>query len=111
MYAAERRINDTQVTDMIQKGLIRKSWSSWALPVVQVKKKCGTIRFSVDYRGLNKVTRKYVYPLPRIDDTLDSLQGSKFFSSIDVRSSYWQITITLNDKEKAAFTTPDGLRI
>ncbi|GFT71205.1 hypothetical protein TNCV_3002051 [Trichonephila clavipes] len=66
-------------------------------------------RFCVDYRKLNSVTKKDVYPLPRIDDTLDCLKGAKFFSSMDLRSGYWQIEIDEADREKTAFITPEGL--
>ncbi|GBL59736.1 Transposon Ty3-I Gag-Pol polyprotein [Araneus ventricosus] len=66
-------------------------------------------RFCVDYRRLNKVTKKDVYPLPRIDDILDCMQGSKFFSSMDLSSGYWQIEVNEPDREKMAFITPEGL--
>ena len=68
--------------DMLKKDIIQPSCSPWASPVVLVQKKDGTTRFCIDYRKLNKVTRKYAYPLPRIDDTLDTLHGSQWFSTL-----------------------------
>lgn len=85
----ERHVIDEQVEDMLPRGVIRPSTSPWASPVVLVKKKDGSIRFCVDCPRLNKITCKDVYPLPRIDDALDCLQGAEFFSSIDLRSGYW----------------------
>lgn len=67
------------------------------------------MRFCVDYRALNKITQKDVYPMPHIDDALDCLQGAEYFSSLDLRSSYWQIPLRESEKEKTAFATPDGL--
>ncbi|UYV79019.1 hypothetical protein LAZ67_17000657, partial [Cordylochernes scorpioides] len=90
-------------------GIVQPSESPWSSPVVLVKKKDGSWRFCVDYRKLNKVTKKDVYPLPRNDDVLDSLTGAKFFSSMDLRTGYWQIEIDEEDREKTAFITPDGL--
>ena len=107
--ATERRVIDEHVGDMLKRGVIQPSHSPWASPVVLVKKKDGTIRFCVDYRRLNKITRKDVYPLPRIDDALDCLQGAEFFSSIDLRSGYWQVPVAETDRPKTAFVTPDGL--
>ncbi|UYV79974.1 hypothetical protein LAZ67_18001244 [Cordylochernes scorpioides] len=77
--------------------------------VIIVRKKDGTWRFCVDYRRLNKITKKDVYPLPHIDDALDSLTGSSYFSTMDLRSGYWQIEVDEKDREKTAFITPDGL--
>ena len=105
----ERDIIEEQVEKMLEDNVIRPSSTPWASPVILVKKKDGSWRFCVDYRRLNKVTIKDVYPLPRIDDILDSLQGAKYFSALDLKSGYWQIELEEKDKSKTAFVTPDGL--
>ncbi|UYV78619.1 hypothetical protein LAZ67_16002183, partial [Cordylochernes scorpioides] len=106
---AERQIIQEEVNKMEEIGIIQPSASPWASPVVLVRKKDGSWRFCVDYRRLNKITKKDVYPLPRIDDTLDCLQGARFYSSMDLQSGYWQIDVEEADREKTAFITPDGL--
>ncbi|UYV76799.1 K02A2.6-like [Cordylochernes scorpioides] len=105
----EKSIIQTEVDNMFKLGIIQPSDSPWSSPVVLVKKKDGTWRFCVDYRRLNKITRKDVYPLPRIDDTLYSLRGASIFSTMDLKLGYWQIEVDETDREKTAFVTPDGL--
>ncbi|GBM43855.1 Retrovirus-related Pol polyprotein from transposon 297 [Araneus ventricosus] len=97
------------VKEMVDNGIIEESSGPWASPIVLVKKKDGSTRFCVDYKKLNEITIKDSYPLPRIDDTLDALNGSQWFSTLDLKSGYWQVEIQLEDKEKATFTTGQGL--
>ena len=103
-----KEIHD-QVTQLAKDGLIEPSHSAWSSPVVMVKKKDGTWRFCVDYRRLNDVTIKDAYPLPRIDDSLDSLSGSRYFSTLDLLSGYWQVSLDDDAKAKSAFVTRNGL--
>ncbi|KAL5509263.1 hypothetical protein EMCRGX_G004601 [Ephydatia muelleri] len=81
----------------------------WASPVVIATKKDGSLCFCVDYRKLNSITRKDAYPLPRIDDSLDALNGSKWFSTLDLICGYWQVEMDENDRQKTAFCTQEGL--
>ena len=78
----------TQLQELLDKGFIRPSSSPWGAPVLFEKKKDGSMRKCIDYRELNKVTVKNKYPLPRIDDLFDQLQGASYFSKIDLRSGY-----------------------
>jgi hypothetical protein len=94
---------------MMRDDVIEESSSPWSSPIVLVKKKDGSTRFCVDYRRLNSVTRKDAYPLPRMEDILDSLSGATAFSTIDMASGYWQCEVAESDREKTAFTTGDGL--
>ena len=96
------------VDEMLRGGVIRESASPWASPVVLVKKKSGDLRFCVDYRRLNPVTRKDV-PIPRIDDLLDQLGGKKVFSTLDAKRGCWQIQMESSSREKTAFITQHGL--
>lgn len=105
---AKRAEAEQIIQDMERDGVIEPSSSPWASPVVLVKKKDGTTRFCVDYRQLNNVTKKDSYPLPRIDDTLDTLGGCRMFSTLDLKSGYWQVELDSKDKEKTAFTIGTG---
>ncbi|KAI0992120.1 hypothetical protein K3495_g16066, partial [Podosphaera aphanis] len=91
------------------KGFIEPSTSSFASPVLFVKKPGGGLRFCVDYRALNAITRKNVYPLPRIDDSLRQLLDAKIFTRLDLRGAYNQIRIKPGDEPKTAFRTRYGL--
>ena len=106
---AKQAIEREEVDKMLKRDVIEPSASPWASPIVLVTKKDGSTRFCIDYRKLNDVTRKDAYPLPRIDDTLDALSGSLYFSTLDLYSGYWQVEMDPRDKEKTAFTTRQGL--
>jgi len=97
------------IMDMRNQGVIEESKSPWMSPAVLVKKKDGTIRFCIDYRKLNAVTKKESYPLPRIDDIFDQLAGNSWYSTLDLKSGYWQVKIRSEDKEKTAFSVGNGL--
>ncbi|KAD6454523.1 hypothetical protein E3N88_09229 [Mikania micrantha] len=98
----------TQLQDFLDKGFIRPSISPWGAPILFVKKKDGSLRMCIDYRELNKVTVKNRYPLPRIDDLFDQLQGASWFSKIDLRSGYHQLKVKEEDIPKTAFRTRYG---
>jgi hypothetical protein len=94
---------------MLRKGLIRPSASPWGSPVIFVDKRDGTIRLCVDYRKLNDVTIKNKYPLPKIEDLFDQMNGTRVFSKIDLRTGYHQLKVRESDIPKTAFTTRYGL--
>ena len=106
---ALRPVIARMVQEMLDAGVVQESSSPWASPIVLVKKKNGEMRFCVDYRRLNAVTRKDVFPLPRIDDLLDQLKGKTVFSILDAKSGYWQIKMERESQEKTAFVTTQGL--
>ncbi|GKC20598.1 putative reverse transcriptase domain-containing protein [Tanacetum coccineum] len=97
-----------QLQELSDKGFIRPSSSPWGAPVLFVKKKDGSFRMCIDYRELNKLTVKNRYPLPRIDDLFDQLQGSSVYSKIDLRSGYHQLRVREEDIPKTAFRTRYG---
>ena len=97
------------VQEMLKRDIIQPSSSPWSSPIVLVRKKDGSLRFCVDYRKVNAVTKKDAYPLPRVDETLDTLSGSQWFSTLDLLSGYWQVEMSPTDREKTAFSTPEGL--
>ena len=97
------------VTEMLTGGQIEPSDSPWSSPVVLVTKKDGGTRFCVDYRRLNDATTKDAYPLPRIDDSLDMLAGKQRFSTLDLASGYWQVSLSQEARVKTAFAMHFGL--
>ena len=97
------------IKEMMEAGIIEPSSSPWASPIVLVPKKDGGVRIVVDYRKLNAVTKKDCYPLPRIEEVHDTMGGHFWFTSVDFLSGYYQIPVALEDREKTAFITHDGL--
>ena len=100
---------ESQIQFMLQEGIIEESSSPWLAPTVFVRKKNGEIRICIDYRELNKRTVKDSYPLPRPDEVQDKLAGSAIFSTIDLRSGYWQLPLNPADRIKTAFSPGPGL--
>ena len=105
---AVRREQMTPVQQILSSGVIRPSNSPWASPVVMVKKKDGSLRFCINFRQLNEAAIKDANPIPRIDDLLDALHGACWFSTLDLKSGYWQVPIQEQDKEKTTFRTSSG---
>ena len=98
-----------QLKKMQEMGVIQPSNSPWASPIVLVRKKDGSLRFCIDYRKLNTVTKADTFPLTRIDDLLDQLGKSKYLSTLDLAAGYWQIPVHPDSQEKTAFVTHRGL--
>ncbi len=111
-----RRIPPTQykevreyISKLLKKGVIQESASAYASPIVLVRKTDDSLMLCVDYRQLNSKTQRDAFPLPRIDESFDALQGATFFSSIDLASGYHQVAVHERDRHKTAFTTPFGI--
>ena len=104
----ENNIIQQEIDKMLRQGIIRPSISPWSSPVVLVKKKNGETRFCVNYRKLNQITKKDNYPLPRIDELLDDFGKAKWFSTLDLKSGYWQVEMNPADQAKTAFITRHG---
>nr|GEW22654.1 retrotransposon protein, putative, Ty3-gypsy subclass [Tanacetum cinerariifolium]GEW22661.1 retrotransposon protein, putative, Ty3-gypsy subclass [Tanacetum cinerariifolium] len=105
---AEMKEPADQLQELSDKGFVRPNSSPWGAPVFFVKKKDGLFRMCIDYRKLNKLTVKNRYPIPRIDDLFDQLQGSSVYSKIDLRSGYYQLRVREEDIPKTAFRTRYG---
>ena len=97
------------IDDMLAADVIEPSTSEWASPVCLVRKPDNSYRFCIDYRRVNAVSRKDAFPVPDIQDALDSLRGARWFATIDLLSGYWQLGLTDRAKERSAFCTRRGL--
>jgi len=97
-----------QLRQLLEQGFIQPSVSPWGAPMLFQKKKDGTLRLCIDYRGVNQLTVKNKYPIPRIDELLDRLHGTQLFTKIDLKSGYYQIRIKKQDIPKTAFNTRYG---
>ena len=97
------------IDDMLDANIIKRFMSPWSFPIVVVSKKEGTSRMCVDFRKLNKITRPTSYPLPLIDDILSQLGQARFFTTLDLKSGFWQVALDPKDSEKTAFACHKGL--
>ena len=98
-----------ELKNMEENGIIEKSESEWASPLVVVTEKDGGLRLCVDYRRLNQLTKFDAYPMPRIEEMLDKIGNAQFITTLDLAKGYWQVPLCSEDKEKTAFPTPKGL--
>ena len=100
---------EAHLKKMLEAGVIQESNSDWASSPVLIRKRDGSVRWCIDYRALNNVTVKDVFPLPIVDDCLDTLAGNVWFSKLDANSAYWQVPVKPEDRKKTAFHTKYGL--
>lgn len=103
-----KAIIDNHVEKMLQQGIIEPCKSPWSSPVILIKKPDGSYRFCVDYRQINSITKKDVFPIPRIDETLESLKGAAIFTTLDMKSSFWQVELDEQSRDITAFKTNTG---
>lgn len=106
---AYRETVKTELEQMECDGVIERSSSEWAAPIVLVKKKDGSLHMCVDYRRLNAIAKADTYPMPRVDDLVDDLGEAKFISTLDLARGYWQVPMEEKSCPLTAFTTPYGL--
>ena len=106
-HAWDKEVSD-QVQQMLDNGIIQPSSSPWNAPVILVKKKDDSTRFVCDFQGLNYVRKKDSYPLPRIRDVIDKMEGAQFWTTLDAASAYWSMPVAEEDKEQIAFSVPRG---
>ncbi len=105
----KKNVVQEELKAMLNLGVIEESHSDWASPIVLVPKTDGSVRFCVDYRKVNAVSKFDAYPMPQVDELLDRLGAARFYSTLDLTKGYWQIPLSPLSKEKTAFTTPFGL--
>lgn len=105
---SDKKIIREMVSELLENKIIRESNSAYASPALLVNKKNGEKRLCIDYRALNKITDKDKYPMPRIEDLIDRLQGCKYFTSLDLKSGYYQIKMNDESIHKTAFITEEG---
>ena len=100
---------DNEIWEMLDKGVIESGLSPWASPVGLVKKKDGSLGFCADYYRLHSETKFDVYPLPKINETLEALGGARFFTTLDLINGYWQVGLTPETRLKSAFCVRSDL--
>ena len=105
----KREFIENKVEELLKAGIISESQSPWAAPVVVVKKKSGEEWLCIDYRKLNSITVPYSFPLPNIDDILAKLGGSKFFSTLNLKSGYYQLPLDPESRHKTSFVCHAGI--
>ena len=103
-----RKAEEAEVQRMLQAGVITPSNAEWASPVILVPKPDGSLRFCIDYRKLNSITIRDSYPMPRMDECIDSLGSATVFSTLDCNSGYWQLPVATKDQDKTTFTCHAG---
>ncbi len=108
-YRNTKKSGSVRIRGNVRDGSNRRSHSDWVSPIVLVPKTDGSVRFCVDYRKVNAVSKFDAYPMPRVDELLDRLGTARFYSTLDLTKGYWQIPLSHLSKEKSAFTTPFGL--